>query len=126
LSTLRVAKIPSVRTLAFERMETEKNTRLYWSWFVMWIGLTIVTYAISDVLLPILGKMEEKYETLLTVAICTASVPAMAIYGFFMQYFPGFRYNEIQRGTHAIKWNLFLMGVYVAIVIYAGIHFQKE
>jgi hypothetical protein len=71
-------------------MTTERNKRLYWQWFAIFIGMTLLFAYLSDItVLPVFNKMEEENRSLLGSAISLAPLPAVAIYGFYMNYVPG-------------------------------------
>ena len=102
-------------------MTTERNKRLYWQWFAIFIGMTFLFAYLSDItLLPEFNKMEEENRSLLSSAISLAPLPAIAMYGLYMNYFPGGWFNEIRRGRSATILNALLMVIYAAVLIYEG------
>ncbi len=102
-------------------MMTERNKKLYWQWFAIFICSTIIFAYLSDSVTKLLsGNLKEEYRTLLASALSLASLPAIAIYGFFMNYFPGAWFNEIRRGRSAIIWNIVLIVIYVIALALVG------
>ena len=99
-------------------MTTETNKRLYWQWFLIFIGLAIIFAYIADSVTRNIGNPREKHKDLLSSALSLASLPAMALYGFYMNYFPGSWFNEIKRGRRAAIYNISLIVIYaIALLI---------
>ena len=102
-------------------MTAERNKRLYWQWFAIFIGMTLLFAYLSDItVLRVFNKMEEENRNLLSSAIILAPLPAMAMYGFYMNYFPGGWLNEIRRGRSATILNALLIVIYAVVLIYEG------
>jgi hypothetical protein len=102
-------------------MMTEKNIKLYWSWFAIFIGIIVVSAFAVDPLSTFFVTQKNQYKDLLGTAISLAPLPLMAFYGLFMNYFPGGWYNEIRRGKSAIIWNTLFVIIYTVALIYEGI-----
>jgi len=101
---------------------TEKNKKLYWNWFAIFIGMVVVSAFTADPLSTFFVPQKNQYKDLLGTAISLAPLPLMAIYGLFMNYFPGGWYNEIRRGKSALVWNTLFVIIYVTVLIYEGIN----
>ena len=91
-------------------MKDERNPRLYWAWFALFISLTAIAGMITMILLPVFGHMaSEPLSNLSLVSVVLGGIPMMAIYGFVFGYFPGYSYNQILRGNAAAAWNILLL-----------------
>jgi hypothetical protein len=106
-------------------MTIENNKKLYWQWFAAF-GIAIITACLAVLaLLPFTNKMTEEYQNLFCNAITLAPLIAIAMYGLYMNYFPGYWYNEILHGTSARIWNGILIVIYAAALMYDQVTLSK-
>ena len=86
-------------------MESDKNKRLYWGWFVSFLLLCLISFVVAQVLSP-------RLRSFFKLAIILSPVAIMGIYGLAKNCFPGYWYGEIIRGRLALFWNTLFILLY--------------